>query len=206
MKPPASPAALAEGRSSRYVAVEQRIREHLSRKETGEAATAAIRTYGPAILGFLCSLVPEDDARDVFSIFSENLWRSFGGFRGECTVRAWCYRLAWNAARGFRRDAYRQRKERLASNAASLLAASVNPESRLRAGKRYQRLGEICKLLTPEERTLIVLRIDKELDWAEIASVLSAEGPSISEVALRKRFERLKQKLGRLARREGLLG
>jgi RNA polymerase sigma-70 factor (ECF subfamily) len=189
----------------RLVELEGRIREHLARGEIDEAATAAIGGYGPSILGFLCTLLPEDDAREVFSIFAEDLWRSFGDFRGECTARAWGYHLAWHAASRFRRDPYRQRKERLATTAASRLAASVSPESRLRSGRRYERLGKIRESLEPEERSLLVLRIDKELDWGEIATVLSAEGLPVSAVALRKRFERLKQKLERVARREGFL-
>jgi len=187
------------------VDLELRIQEHLARGENDEAATAAIRGYGPSLLGFLCTLLPEDDARDVFSLFAEDLWRSLAGFRGECTARAWCYRLAWHAASRYRRDPYRRRKERLATTAASRLAASVSPESRLRSGKRYERLGQIRDSLEPDERTLLVLRIDRELDWAEIATVLSAEGLPVSAVTLRKRFARLKQKLERLARREGFL-
>ena len=38
---------------------------------------------------------------------------------------------------------------------------------------------------SPEERTLLVLRIEKELEWGEIATVLSAEGLPISAAALR---------------------
>jgi hypothetical protein len=38
----------------------------LERGEVDEAATAAIQAYGPALLGYLVGLLPEDDARDVF--------------------------------------------------------------------------------------------------------------------------------------------
>jgi RNA polymerase sigma-70 factor (ECF subfamily) len=187
------------------VDLERRIQEHLARGEIDEAATAALRGYGPAILGYLCTLLPEDDARDVFSTFAENLWRGLGGFRGECSLRAWAYRLAWHAASSFRRDPYRKRKARLPTTAASRLAATVNAESGLAPGGRHARLGKLREALEPEERTLLVLRVDKELEWDEIAAVLSAEGHPVSSVALRKRFERLKEKLARMARDEGLL-
>jgi RNA polymerase sigma-70 factor, ECF subfamily len=184
---------------------ERRIREHLARGEVDDAATAIIQGFGPSILGYLCTLLPEDDARDTFSMFAEDLWRSLGSFRGECSARAWAYRLAWHAASKYCRDPYRQRKERLATTAASRLAASLSRKSALMSALRYERLGKIRAMLEPEERTLLVLRIDKRLDWNEIAAVLSDEGRAISSVALRKRFERLKQKLERLARREGFL-
>ena len=190
----------------RHAQLERRIQEHLAQGRLDEAATAVIQGYGPAILAFLCTLLPEDDARDVYSIFAEDLWRSLRSFRGECTARAWAYRLAWHAAAKYLRDPYRARKERLATAAASRLAASATPRSViLRSARQHDRLGKLRQMLHPEERTLLVLRIDRELDWSEIAAVLSAEGLSISPVALRKRFERLKQKLERLARREGLL-
>ena len=187
------------------VDLEQRIQQHLARGELDEASTAAISRYGPAILGFLSTLLDEDDARDVFSIFAENLWRGLGSFRGECSLRAWAYRLAWHAVSRYRRDPYRKRRERLPTTAASRLAASLNPSSGLAPGGRHESLGRLRESLEPEERTLLVLRIDKELDWEEIATVLSAEGRPISTVALRKRFERLKHKLARLARRQGFL-
>jgi RNA polymerase sigma-70 factor (ECF subfamily) len=189
----------------RHAELERRIHEHLARGQVGEAATATIQGYGPSILGFLCTLLPEDEARDVFSTFAENLWRGLEGFRGECTVRTWGYRLAWHAVSRYLRDPYRKRKERLATTMASRLAATVSPDSGPGSGRRSERLGKIRELLEPEERTLLVLRIEKELEWNEIATVLSAEGLPVSAVALRKRFERMKQKLERLARREGLL-
>ena len=186
--------------------VERRIQEHLARGAIDHAATAALQAYGSSILAFLCTLLPEEeDARDAFSMFAEDLWRSLRTFRGDCTLRAWSYRLAWHAAAKYCRDPYRRRKERLATTAASRLAASMTRKSALLSALRHERLGKIRAMLEPEERTLLVLRIDKELDWAEIAAVLSVEGDPVSPVTLRKRFERLKQKLERLARREGFL-
>jgi len=55
--------------------------------------------------------------------------------------------------------------------------------------------------LSPEEQTLLVLRIDRGLDWREVAEVVDAE-----EAAVRKRFERLRDKLRKLAKDRGLLG
>ena len=51
-----------------------------------------------------------------------------------------------------------------------------------------------------KERTLLVLRIDRDLPWAEIAEIMDSREP-----ALRKRFERLKEKIRKLAESEGLL-
>ena len=51
-----------------------------------------------------------------------------------------------------------------------------------------------------------MLRVDRGLSWGEVALVLADEqGEPVEESALRKRFERLKDKLAERARQEGLL-
>jgi RNA polymerase sigma-70 factor (ECF subfamily) len=59
--------------------------------------------------------------------------------------------------------------------------------------------------LDPEEQTLLILRVDKGMAWEDVAEVLRADGEPVAPAALRKRFERLKEKLGRLAREQGLI-
>jgi RNA polymerase sigma-70 factor (ECF subfamily) len=184
--------------------VESRARELLSRGAVDEAATVAIEGYGPSIFGYLCSILEEDDARDAFSMFAEDLWRGLSGFRGECSLRAWAFRLAWHAAARFLRDGYRNRRQRLPSSAASRLAVSVARSSMMPGGRR-DRLRRLRDRLDPEDRTLLVLRIDKEMSWDDIAAVLSGEGAPVTSVAVRKRFERLKSRLARMARDEGLI-
>jgi RNA polymerase sigma-70 factor, ECF subfamily len=184
--------------------VEGRVDVHLSSGDLAGAASVAIEGYGPAIYGYLRTLLDEDDARDVFSQFAEDLWRGLPGFRRECSLRAWAYRIAWHAAARHRRDPYRARGERLPSSAASRLAASVAASSRMPGGRR-DRLRRLRASLPHEDQTLLVLRIDKELEWDDIAAVLSVDGERVTSPALRKRFERLKERLARLARDEGLL-
>jgi RNA polymerase sigma-70 factor (ECF subfamily) len=166
---------------------------------------AAIRDHGPAVYRYLRLLLDEDDADDVYSQWAEDLWRGLPGFRCECTLRAWAFKLAWHAAARHLRDPYRARGERLRSSAASRLAASVAASSLLLPGGRAERLRKLRGTLPPEDQTLLHLRIDRELDWKETAAVLEASGKPVSAAALRKRFERIKNQLARRARDEGLL-
>jgi RNA polymerase sigma-70 factor, ECF subfamily len=88
---------------------------------------------------------------------------------------------------------------------ASRIAASItSPESRL-ATRPRDRLDRLRESLEPEERTLLILRLDREMSWNEVAEVLSSEGDPVDSQAVRKRFERVKDKLGRLAKEQGLL-
>jgi RNA polymerase sigma-70 factor, ECF subfamily len=188
--------------------VEARCLEALDRGDHAGAATAVVREYGPQLLGYLCSVLrSEADAGEVFSMFSEDLWRGLPGFRRECPLRVWCYRLAWHAAARFLRDPYRGRGRRLETNELSRLVEEVR--SSVFLGRDQARQATLARLragLTPDERTLLVLRLDRGLAWAEVALVLSeANGQAVDETALRKRFERLKDKLAQRAREEGLL-
>jgi RNA polymerase sigma-70 factor (ECF subfamily) len=190
------------------VDAEARCLEALDRGDHAGAATVLVREYGPQLLGYLCSVLrSEADAGEVFSMFSEDLWRGLPGFRRECPVRVWCYRLAWHAAARFLRDPYRGRGRRLETTELSRLVEEVRSSVFLgRDQARQATLDRLREGLTPDERALLVLRVDRGLAWGEVALVLADEREApVEESALRKRFERLKEKLAERARAEGLL-
>jgi RNA polymerase sigma-70 factor (ECF subfamily) len=185
-------------------AVEDRVLALADAGQGDAAATAAIEGYGAAVFGYLRSLLDEDDARDAYAQWSEDLWRGLAGFRREASLRAWSYRLAWHAACRLRRDPFRARGARLPTSAASRLAASV-AASTVATGSRRAGLDRLRAQLPPEDRTLLTLRLDRELEWEEVAAVLAADGDPVTAATVRKRFERLKERLRELARDEGLL-
>ncbi len=187
--------------------IEDRIRTALASGATQEAATEAIRALGPQILGYLTRVLgSRDDAADAFSLFSEQLWRGIVGFEGRSSLRVWAYRVAWTAAMRVVSDGYRRRRERLWTSMASRLAAEVITEARAAEERTASELDRLRDGLDPDERSLLVLRVDQRLPWREVAEVMRLEGARLDEAALRKRFERLKVKLGRAARDSGLLG
>jgi RNA polymerase sigma-70 factor (ECF subfamily) len=195
--------------SSDLDAIEADIGARLARGDASGAATIAIRGLGPQILGYLASVLRNDvDAREAFSTFCEDMWRGMGAFRGESTFRTWAYKLAWHAALRFLRDPARRRGRRLETDEAERLADEVCGTTTLRFEARADdALAAIRASLEPEEQTLLVLRVDRGLAWSEIAAVLGDGGDvALSEPALRKRFERLKEKLRREATERGLLG
>jgi RNA polymerase sigma-70 factor (ECF subfamily) len=184
--------------------VDARALALLDADDAGAAATAAIEGYGPGVFRYLSALLDGDDAHDAYAAWAEDVWRGLPGFRRECSLRSWSYRLARHAACRLRRDPYRVRGQRLASTAASRLAASV-AASTVAAGSRREGLRRIRARLDPDDQTLLSLRVDRELEWEEIAIVLGSEGERVQAPTLRKRFERLKARLRELARDEGLL-
>ncbi|MGN6107017.1 MAG: sigma-70 family RNA polymerase sigma factor, partial [Kofleriaceae bacterium] len=66
------------------------------------------------------------------------------------------------------------------------------------------RMRALRDQLEPDDRTLLILRVDRDLQWREIAQVLLGDQADAAELdrhaaTLRKRFERVKQRLRELA-------
>ena len=189
------------------MALEEDVARLVARGATDEAATVLIEALGPEILGYLRSVVKnEAEAGDAFSAFCERAWRGLSGYRAEASLRVWCYRIAWNAVLSMKKDAYRRHRERLGTDMVSQLAGRIFATTAVQRERESSALQRLKAQLTPEEQTLLTLRVDRQLSWSEVADVLAAEdGTRPAEDALRKRFERLKGKLVGAARDEGLV-
>lgn len=181
--------------------VDARIRALLGEGNAKAAATEAIRVHGPGLLRYLRALLGhEEEAKEAFAGACERLWRSLASFRGEASVRTWFFRLGWSAAADLRKEAWRSKARRLETDEAAELAADGETRSWLRKERLRLGLAELRRALTLEEQSLLQLRIDQRLSWAECAEVLAGEGEALSVDALMKRFERLKARLAALAR------
>ena len=186
--------------------LEQSLSDALARGAHDEAAERALRGYGPEILGYLIRILgSRGEAADAFSFFAEQLWKGLPGFAGRSSVRVWAYQVAWRCALRVRSEAWVRRRERFPTSMASRIAGEVLSRT---AEEREQESAQLAKLraaLDAEEQSLLVLRLDRGLSWREVAEVMEAEGRSVDEATLRKRFERIKAKLATLARADGLV-
>jgi RNA polymerase sigma-70 factor (ECF subfamily) len=72
--------------------------------------------------------------------------------------------------------------------------------------------AKIRESLPPDDQVLLVLRVDRELGWDELARVSlgdpEADGAAVKResMRLRKRFQLLKDQLRDMAARDGILG
>jgi RNA polymerase sigma-70 factor, ECF subfamily len=187
------------------MSIEARVQALLAAGDHRGAATAALQGFGPKVLGYLRSILRDgEDAADAFSHFAEDLWRGIPSFRGQSSFKTWTYKVAWNAAMHVRSDAWKRLGRRLESGEASRLADEIATRSALKVERQRQWLDALRDSLTAEEQTLLFLRLDQQLEWAEVAEVLSAEGSPVEPTAVRKRYERLKERLARMVRDQGL--
>ena len=189
------------------MSLDAQVTELVARGQRDEAATRVLEALGPEVLGYLRAVLHDGaEAGDAFSHFAESVWRGLPGFRGESTVRTWCYGIAWRCVMTLKRDPRRRRVEPLGSTLASQLAGRIFASTAVEHERQAGALERLRARLDPEEQTLLTLRIDRRLTWSEVADVLAqAAPPRPDEAALRKRFERLKDKLASAARDEGLV-
>lgn len=194
------------------------IRRRVAAGDLGGAAEIAMRGYGREIFEFLTALHRrEDDAAEVFSLFAEGLWRGLPGFAWHCTFRTWAYAVARRSSLRFRRDA-RRRAARLlpVSDSSPLLAVAAEVRTDTQPFLRTEgrsRFAALRASLPPEEQALLMLRVDRQLAWTELAQVmheddatpLAGEALKREAARLRKRFQLVKERLYELGRREGLV-
>jgi RNA polymerase sigma-70 factor (ECF subfamily) len=185
--------------------VEGRIAAALDGGDLAGAATAALRAYGPGILGYLAAVLRDDDAAaEAFSAFGEDLWKGIGGFRRASTMKTWAYRVAWRAALRVLGSPRRRRERRLRTSEVSSLVAEIwTTASAQRLDRQADELRALRERLDPEEQTLLILRFDRALSWNQVAEVLSLDGAPVDPAALRKRFERLKTRMRELRTEQG---
>jgi len=189
------------------MALDARVQELIAAGDLRGAATEALRALGPQVLRYLRSVLrSEADTADAFSQFAENLWTGLAGFRGQSALRTWAFRIARNVAANLRDEAWRRRGRPFATGEASALALEIRTASAVRAEQQLDALAKLREALTDDERALLALRVDQQLAWEEVADILSAEDAPVSAATLTKRFERLKDRLARMARDQGLLG
>ena len=180
---------------------EERIRELRAAGDDRGAATEAMRAFGPKILGYLRSILRDEaDAGEAFSVWAEHLWRGIGAFRGDASFRTWAFKIAYNAALNVRNEAWRRLGRRFETGEASRLADEIRTKTAVREERKRTRLDDIRAKLTPEEQTLLTLRIDQQLSWDGIAEIVSVNGERVDSAALRKRFQRLKDRLSEMLR------
>ena len=195
---------------------EQTIRSAWDAGQLEASATATLEAYGDEILSFLVSRMRSpSDAQEAFSMFAEDLWAGLPKFAWRCSMRTWAYTLARNAATRYAASPQRQAARNLTLSRPGRLSEMVE---RVRSATQiYQktevkdRFRALREQLDPEDQMLLVLRVDRNLAWRDLAIAMGGDADLDDDALdreaarLRKAFERVKGELKRMAEREGLL-
>lgn len=177
----------------------------------GAATTAALQMYGVELLGFLRALARSHDlASEAFAELGEDIWKGLPRFRWQSSLRSWLYALARNALAQLRRDPRRRADRNLPLSVAPEMAAVVRTVTlEIQRTEVKDELRVLREQLDPEEHEILLLRLDRGLTWKDIARILggseSTDNLDGRAAALRKRFERAKERLRKLAIEHGLI-
>jgi RNA polymerase sigma-70 factor, ECF subfamily len=177
------------------------------------AVERALEGYGQEIMRLMASVLHDyERSRDAFSLFSENLLKGLSGFRWESSFRTWAYRLARNACyQVMHAPAGREQPVSVSAmpDEAHKPRSETRPWQRTSVKERFRALRES---LDPEERMLLLLRVDQRLSWEEVARVMAEGDSPLTNVelkrkaaALRQQFQRIKTHLRSMAEEEGLI-
>ncbi len=187
--------------------LEDRVRAARDASDWAAAATALIAGYGPEILRYLVSLAPDRTrAADAFSRFCESVWLALPEFRADATFRVWCYSLARYALSRELRDPNARADRRVPlSEVPSAEQAMTEVRARTAEYLRSEtkdRLARVRASLHRDDQALLVLRINRQLGWSEIAHALAEPDEALTpkqlaqrSAALRKRYQRIKDEL-----------
>jgi RNA polymerase sigma-70 factor (ECF subfamily) len=199
------------------VALEARIREKWTAGDLQGAATEALRGYGMEVLSYLVAITrDESEAREVYSTFCEAIWRGLPDFRWQCTFRTWAYLVARHALSRRRRDPFRNAERAVPlSRAPEVFKIAEGVRTKTLKFLRTEvkdRVALLRERLEPEDQSLIILRINRRMSWDEIARIMCDEetAPSAQQLrrkaaALRKQFQRAKERLRRLVEQDRIL-
>jgi len=191
-------------------ALEDTIRRLMDAGEPGAAMTAAIQGYGPELFRFLAAQARDHDyASDVFGAVCEMLWKYLPTFRWDSSFRVWAYTIARCEFIRTLRDIKRERRQVPIADIQSMEDAIDQVRSSTTAHLRSEVKDGFARLraeLDPDDEILLVLRVDRDLEWKEIARILGSKSATLTRdaAAVRKRFERIKNRLRERAESEML--
>jgi RNA polymerase sigma-70 factor (ECF subfamily) len=179
-----------------------------------KAATRVVEVFGSEIYGFLVSFMNDETAAsDVFSQVGEDLWVGLPQFRFQSGLRTWLYVLARNAASRYRRSPWNKRDRRggesCIESIIQITRSRTQPWQRTDIKDGFTALRDS---LDPDDRILLTLRVDRAMEWKEVARVMLDSDGDVDPATLsretdrlRKRFQLLKDELRRRAKEAGLI-
>jgi len=203
--------------SEQHKIIEEQAKEAWMAKDFVTAATVFIQNYGGEIYAFLLARLPdEEEASEVLSEFAEDFWKGLSNFQWRSSLRTWAYTLARNAAIRYLKEPRRRRERCVSPTQQNRFFATVaemrSATKKYRRTEMKSRVRELRERLSDEEQVLLVLRVDRQLAWRELAMVISGQGENMEEseinrwsALLRQRFKKIKDRLKEMARDEGLL-
>ena len=164
--------------------------ELVARTARGElvAFEQLVDRHRPVVVRVAARIVGSDEAEDVSQDAFLRAFHRLHHFRGDAPFRSWLLRITHNAALDHlgRRRPEPVDPETLETAEQSL---SRQPAERLEVRERIERLERKLRGLSPQHRTVLVLRDAEGLSYAEIADITDTPIGSVKGRLHRARVE-----------------
>ena len=157
------------------------------RRGDGRAFEALVRRYQRPVLGIARRFArDEDDAEDLAQRAFINASERAGGWRGG-SFKSWLFRIVVNLAKNHLRDTARFSRD---DEEREPEPSAPEAHQRLEQREQQEALREAVARLPARQREVLLLRIDGDLPFAEIAVTLG-----ITEVNAKVNFHHAVQRL-----------
>ena len=151
-----------------------------------QAFDEIVRRHQKRVYRVLWVLLKDGDAADTLTqeCFLR-AYRNLATFRGECSVETWLLRIAVNLARDHsksRRISFWKRLVGLEhdnGSAGEVASPQASPERALLAREELAAVRVAMQSLSPQQRTVFLLRFAEEMSLSEIAAVLDLKVGSV---------------------------
>jgi len=139
-----------------------------------------VRTHRARLLRFVTYATGDPDLAET--VAQDALLRAYNGranFRGDCSVNTWLTGIALNLLRDHQRTGKFKFWRKIKTTAidvqemASFIpAGSSSPEEQLLAKEKVKYLKEVIETLSPNQRTVFLMKFSEEMTVADISEVL----------------------------------
>jgi RNA polymerase sigma-70 factor, ECF subfamily len=203
--PPAGKLVMLRASTPSREETENRIRALVMAGDVGAAVTGVLRLYGAEVYGFISALIEVPAfARDVYVAVGEVVWVRLPTFAWRCDLRTWIYGITRRAMAAFR-----------AENGSPSNVLFTEPPRAPSGGPFREKafrgvVAVLRRKLAPEDRELLILRVDRRLSWRSLAITSLGDKAEDAELAheeerLRASLDSMKEKLAQIAKEHGIL-
>ena len=112
-----------------------------------------------------------DDALDAAQEAFLKCWKSPASLENVRDLRAWIFRVGFNAAKDLKRNAWRRRARPLSGDEIMILSSDDLPLDLLAEKETLERLRRAILELRPDEKEVFLLRQNGELTYDQIAEI-----------------------------------
>lgn len=127
----------------------------------------------------------DDDCEDLYQDIVAQLWKAWGGFRGDSKISTWIYRIALNTAI----SGFRKQKRNPLRNSVDTENVNLAQEDVRKKKEDLELLHLAIGKLSEVEKAMIMLYLD-EVSYEEISNIMG-----ITQNNVRVKMLRIREKL-----------